>query len=392
MKYFVRQNFPKECGFVCLKILLSNLNNDENYLFLPSPEINEDYSFYDLIKEGEKYNLTLKGYAIDTLEEITLPCIALIRLDSTDHYVVIYNSNKKYFRIFDPGLGKTKILKKKFQSISKKCYLLVESHHKTKIKSQFFYSQKYYHFLQIISAFLQVFFLFLISFQTQKINIIFFISIILFVLSIIFSQITHSVFMRKFDRKIIYPFLKLIDNVSYRQAHKYIENEYELKKSLFMQNISLLNCCLYIGFVLVILMINDYWNIISVIFILICSIFKCYFTYCHQRKLLSKIESLEHSEKNYSYNYRIADELSYNYAFSIKIIDYISIVVIVAINIAICHFRSYIHLFIYYFFLGKLLYENMYNVYNLKDKKDLIRKRIAYHVTVSHYYNSKSNS
>ena len=67
MKYFVIQNFPKECGVVCLKVLLSNLHNDENYLFLPSPEINEDYSFYDLIKEGEKYNLTLQGYAIDTL-------------------------------------------------------------------------------------------------------------------------------------------------------------------------------------------------------------------------------------------------------------------------------------------------------------------------------------
>ena len=389
MKYFVRQNFPKECGFVCLKVLLSNLHNDENYLFLPSPEINEDYSFYDLIKEGEKYNLILQGYAIDTLEEITLPCIALITLDSSDHYVVVYNCNKKYLWIFDPGLGRAKISKPKFQSLSKNCYLLVKSYNRTKIKSKFFDNQKYYHLLQIINAFLQIFFLFLISFQIRNINVLFFVNVILFIASIIFNQIIHSIFMRKFDREIIYPFLKLIDNISYQQAHKYIENEYELKKSLFMQNISSLNIFLYIGFIFLILLINDYWNFISVIFISICIVFKCWFTYCHQRKFFSKIESLEQSEKNYSINYRIADELSYRYAFLVQIIDAISIAVIAAINIAICYFRGYIHLFIYYFFLEKILYENMYNAYNLKDKKDLIRKRIAYHLTISHYYKNK---
>lgn len=59
MKYEILQSSTTDCGFTCLKVILANLNNDENYLFLEGKK-SIRYSFLDLSNIANKYDLELK--------------------------------------------------------------------------------------------------------------------------------------------------------------------------------------------------------------------------------------------------------------------------------------------------------------------------------------------
>ena len=53
-----------DCGFACLKMMLSYYHKDKNYLYLPQDLNKNNYSFLEIIDIAKKYNLFLKGYEI----------------------------------------------------------------------------------------------------------------------------------------------------------------------------------------------------------------------------------------------------------------------------------------------------------------------------------------
>lgn len=111
--FFIQQANEHDCGFTCLKVLLSNIHHDSNYLFLPNPFKDENVSFQDLIKEGSKYDTELQPYKTESKAELpsydNFPIIVRVNINNVSHALYVYKVSKKYVYYFDPSKGKKKL-------------------------------------------------------------------------------------------------------------------------------------------------------------------------------------------------------------------------------------------------------------------------------------------
>lgn len=117
--FYVLQEGKKDCGFACLKVLLANVNNDSNYLYLPNPKAEDEaYSFYELIEYASNYGFTLSAYSVSDKENLSLenglPMLVSISKEGKAHMVMLYKVSKKYVYYFDPSCGKRKMDKESF--------------------------------------------------------------------------------------------------------------------------------------------------------------------------------------------------------------------------------------------------------------------------------------
>lgn len=63
MRYFIKQDKSETCGETCLKMLLANVNRDENFLYLSFNKKIDN--FLDICEVGEKYGLSFEGFKAD---------------------------------------------------------------------------------------------------------------------------------------------------------------------------------------------------------------------------------------------------------------------------------------------------------------------------------------
>jgi len=125
--YFCYQLYDDDCGFACLKMLLACINNDKNYLFLENYKENGKYSFLELVNIASKYNLRLKGYCFNNIDNIKTPFICLIKGEISYHYVLVTSVYKNFVLYNDPALGKRIVIKKRFMNLFQGNYLIVDS-------------------------------------------------------------------------------------------------------------------------------------------------------------------------------------------------------------------------------------------------------------------------
>ena len=62
---FIYQGNNFDCGYASLKMLLANVHNDKNYLYLSNEKKDESYSLSDLVNIGKKYGVNLIGKEMD---------------------------------------------------------------------------------------------------------------------------------------------------------------------------------------------------------------------------------------------------------------------------------------------------------------------------------------
>ena len=60
--FYISQLNESDCGFASLKMLLANLYQERDYLFIKQDEEHGPYSYFDLIKIAQNYNVTLEGF------------------------------------------------------------------------------------------------------------------------------------------------------------------------------------------------------------------------------------------------------------------------------------------------------------------------------------------
>ena len=95
MKYYCLQLNECDCGYAVIKMLLANVNNDKNYLFMKEDITKKSYSLLELKKIGEKYNLNLKGFEVKDFKSVNkFPFIALININKQNHYVIVNKITK----------------------------------------------------------------------------------------------------------------------------------------------------------------------------------------------------------------------------------------------------------------------------------------------------------
>ncbi|MFA7032291.1 MAG: cysteine peptidase family C39 domain-containing protein, partial [Bacilli bacterium] len=120
--YFIPQISQNDCGIACLKMLLADINQDSNYLYLPYRENNRPLSYQKIIHMAERYQLTLKGFAVEEEEEIinnhNYPLIVTIRShQNIGHAVIVKGISHHNVQIIDPNQGRYSLSLKHFFSL-----------------------------------------------------------------------------------------------------------------------------------------------------------------------------------------------------------------------------------------------------------------------------------
>ena len=111
--FFVSQVGPSDCAFTCLKILLANYHKDKNYLFLDSKD--EPYNYKEIIEIASEHHMKLTGIKVTSADELLkskdFPLIVTLEKEKgIKHSVLILGVTRKYAKIFDPAVGKRRIL------------------------------------------------------------------------------------------------------------------------------------------------------------------------------------------------------------------------------------------------------------------------------------------
>ena len=111
--YFISQVGQHDCAFACLKMLLANYHHDKNYLFLQCED--RPYSFKDLKEIAATHHMDISGVRIGGSRELErckdYPFIAVLeKKKGIKHSVLVLGASRRYVRIYDPEIGKRKIL------------------------------------------------------------------------------------------------------------------------------------------------------------------------------------------------------------------------------------------------------------------------------------------
>ena len=269
---YIYQAFKNECGFTCLKNLLYFLSDNEDYLYLANLKIDREYTFEDLINFAKDYNLNLKGFYIDDLTFLKCPSIGLIKSQEFSHYIFIEKRSKDYIYFFDPIIGYQKLKIDSFKKIALGYYLLIEKHSliNQNIKNpKLEFNFKNYYLYQFISCFIQFVFIFLLSLSIGKLNYQFCLIVIIYGIYLLLNKVILLKFSHIYDDKIIYKDIEKNENNKY--VNELIENDYLLKQALFSKANSSLNSFVYIGFIFFILLVNNLYNFIPLIILILGS-------------------------------------------------------------------------------------------------------------------------
>lgn len=139
--YFISQLGKQDCAYACLKMMLANYHKDRNYLYL-SCSLDKSYNFQDLIVEASKHNMTLVGVKVEDSNEL-LKCkkfpviVTLQKRKGVKHSVLVLKANSKYVYVYDPEVGKRKLLTEIFMSEWTKKALVVSEFTPTKCQKKY---------------------------------------------------------------------------------------------------------------------------------------------------------------------------------------------------------------------------------------------------------------
>ena len=133
--FYIHQITDTDCGITALKVLMANIFNSEDYLFIKEDENHGAYSLQELIDIAKTYGLELSGVCIDNfdLEQFPKkPFLAVIKpSEETTHLIYVHKVRKNSLTIFDPINGVKTLSKDKFLELFDGSALIIESKKET---------------------------------------------------------------------------------------------------------------------------------------------------------------------------------------------------------------------------------------------------------------------
>ena len=267
--FFIQQTNDHDCGFTCLKILLANAHNDQNYLFLPSPfKEDKDISFLSLIKEAEVYKTTLSPLNATNKDELSssveVPFIARLNIDNVFHAVYVYKIGKKYVYYFDPSKGKKKLRIDEFIYLWTGELIAIKEVNKYKCpfnKPKFMKLSEsiislIISFISVISAVLAVYF---INKESYIYLPIIFFSVML--ISELIQKKYSLIVMKHIDNRVE----EMVGNIKKKDYYGFYVDYESYKKYLLINNISFFSSFCIILFISLVFIINDKMNFIFIV-------------------------------------------------------------------------------------------------------------------------------
>ena len=391
--FYIQQISNHDCGFTCLKIMLANLFKDENYLYLSSPfKEDKDVSLKELNEYAKKLGVSLN--VLKSLEKDRLylydklPLIAIIKEEETYHAVYLYKVNKKKVYYYDPSFGFNKKDYDEFISIWTGNFIISEQKEKVEcpIKKPHLINikERMISFLltliSAVSTFLGVYYI-------NK-NSYFIIPAIFFSLMIIFELILkrfNILLMERMDERIKEYYLD-IKNKEYFSFHilfsKYKEKE-------ILNNVSFFSSAFIVIIISLILILNDYMNLIYIGINVLLSLFYVFIIIPHFDKKeveIEKEESLLAGDKDQIdafMHIRMINEKSYQYGNSFNAYKYVVIFLEILTAFIMMMVNNVVNVsyIICYFVLELYFYQNLNQYlsspYQNHKKNNLLMKIIS---------------
>lgn len=376
--FYISQTQKDDCGFACLKMLLANIHNDKNYLFLSQKENHGFYSYADLLEIAKGHGVTLSAIRVTEKSTVTscqhLPFIATIHLQNgANHAVLVVKVTAKAVTYLDPRRGKVKIKLREFIKVWDSTALIVESFEKKKCQDVIVEPiQKKQKLLlgsiQFIAGIFAVFGVYFIKDDTP----IFVPAIFLFLA--IITELLMKAYSFKLMKKLDEHFFKeeLVPSSGYRN---YIER-YENYKRLSLS--SSLNYILILVFsfaLIVIVLLNDIRNVLLVLVPLALAVLDALVIDPIFKKKKANISDLEDDLDN-SENVtdlrnrvRIVHNMAYNYSYFNMAITYLYagfIILTTLLTMRLCGISSFPYI-IFYSCIAVTLYRSINQLFSFGD-------------------------
>lgn len=300
MNYFIKQIGRKDCGFTCLKILLSNIYKNKNYLFYPEFDKEKSLSLLEIIKIGEKEGIFLEGFRYSSKEKIFVEkkkkILAIFKYESKLHMVYIKKVTKHKCIVLDPEYGYIKYSKEEFLKLWTGEALLIKKIEKKKRKNQF-KNKKNYKIYDVIMIFLTIILhlLFLFTMYFVKSSNDFLLPLLLFLIYLLFNFFIENLVihkMKKFDNII-----KEIINKKKDETYQAFADLEDYKNNNFIKVINVTNSIMLIFNSSFLLGINSYLNIFAILIIIIFKILLKLSFNNKEKKLKINISDMEFSLK-----------------------------------------------------------------------------------------------
>ncbi len=371
MKYYCLQLNDYDCGYAVIKMLLANINNDKNYLFMKENITKKSYSLLELKKIGEKYNLNLKGFEVKDFKLVNkFPFIALININKQNHYVLVNKITKNYIYYFDPKLKKQKVEINTFKNLFTGYILMIDNYKRTKCDNYYKSFKNYYFVYSIVFNLIQFILLFLSSFVLNNIYQLS-IMVILFFIIMIFNQIFNNIILKKYDKKIVY------SSINKDNSFENIKNEFNLKKDYFSYYQNIIYKSSILSFLILFLLINDIKNLLFIFCITLFIYFKELILFEINQPLKFNNYLLELNN-----DYVRANSLAYSIINKINLFNILKYVLIVICDFIICIYNNNFSPFIYYLIINGIIYDNLNYLY-INDDYLLLNKELLIHLHVN---------
>lgn len=384
--YYIKQCRKDDCGFTSLKMLLANVQRDKNYLYLKEEKEKGNYSFKELKEIGALYGLSLVGYRIKDIKDISkiskLPFLLTIKVGQFHHLVMAKKLSHRLYQVYDPKLGRFIYTEAKLNKLMTGTLLVVEQFKKVEaVKPNIFKLRKRDIFL-LNGLRLTTLALIILSALFMQEKFAPFIPIILLLSGLIFELMYRIVCLKYFKGldKMLLANIK-IDKNKYYTYYKKSQNY----KSLLINNATsyLFSFALF-GFLFYLLFVNDMLNLIPFAFTFIFVIFETLYLKIKFKKDNDEIERKEEtllyvdSDEKYK---KVNDEITSKAIKSsglfsiVKLIYYFILLALLIINMSLKNTFTLSYVLFYFFFFGfiKKIMNDIIEHPSKKEEEDVIR-------------------
>lgn len=389
--FYIAQLNESDCGFASLKMLLANLYEERDYLFIKQDEEHGPYSYFDLIKIARNYNVKLEGFKFKnkhTFKDwVEFPVIVTIERSGLNHAVTIIKKKRNKLLILDPDSSPKWVKIKDFIKIWDGTLLKVKKYDNDPSNKphvlDFEKKIKYKFVSQLVQIFISLAFLAFLFFLNDSFSP--YIAVIIgcsyLIGEILFRHILIKM-MDNLDLACVGKLKKVPKN-----SHVFLTRLNDYKQTLITDKISLISNIIMALSLIFLMVFNGYWNAIIVFTIIILTIvdsvvLKPFFNK-KERYICEKEKELCNAKTNSEFQsvYAKIKKLSNKYAY-FQYFKSVSILILILLTVfVILKLTNTISLtsLLFYFMISLYLKKSISIIFEVQSKrraKDLLKAKL----------------
>lgn len=384
MRYFIYQGNDNDCGFASMKMLLALVNKNPGFLYLDKPTKRERYTFSDLIAIAKDYGLFLKAYEYEPKSplDIKTPFLALI---DGNHLVLVKEMRKKKVIVYDPAEGTVALKHVEFSKRWNKMTLEIDHFEKqnfVKKKPELLPLKK--RIVSLLFSFLSIASL-LVGFFFIKNDVYIFIPVIMLALFAIFELVEKWYLIKEinFFDNLYMPKYFAKNNDDAISKYKEYTNR---KKDFFQFDRKAYSSFGIIAVFIFVLVFNNLWNAIAVIFLLLLALSEKQFfkSKDNEKELnLTKLENtlVKGDNKNLIPDLLSISESSNSFALRLSTRKCVNafIIILLSLGMMIISKEISVNFVIFNFGLFVILFDNIDSALGIGDKsKKYLKEKMRF--------------